>query len=202
MRQCLNCRLATQDQVVREVAAWEQTRNIKSGMIVAMSRYPKTTLASHLSTEALNERYRRCADPKEARRWHALWLFSTGKPIGDVAVLVSRHRNWILTVIQRYNAEGPEGVIDRHRIHPGGRAAALTPEQQHDLADALHGPAPDGGLWTGPKVAAWMAERLGRPIYPQLGWVYLRKLGFVLRQPRPHHQQAASADEQEAWKKN
>jgi len=31
----------------------------------------------------------------------------------------------------------------------------------------------DGGLWTGPKVAAWMSELLGRPVSAQ-GWEYLR----------------------------
>jgi len=27
----------------------------------------------------------------------------------------------------------------------------------------------DGGLWTGPKVAAWMSELLGRPVSAQRG---------------------------------
>jgi Winged helix-turn helix len=32
-----------------------------------------------------------------------------------------------------------------------------------------------------------MAQRLGRPIARQLGWVYLRRLGARLRAPRPRH---------------
>lgn len=62
-------------------------------MIVCMARYPKITLAPHLRTEALKQRYRACGDTKEPRRWHALWLFSTGRPIGEVSDLVGLHRN-------------------------------------------------------------------------------------------------------------
>ncbi len=35
-----------------------------------------------------------------------------------------------------------------------------------------------------------MAQRLGRPIRRQLGWVYLRRLGARLRVPRPRHVRA------------
>lgn len=167
-----------------------------------MARYPKVTLEPHLSAEELKQRYRACDDPKEARRWHALWLFSTGKSISEVSELVGLHRNWVRTFFKRYNQRGPDAVVDQHSINPGGRAAYLPPAQNHELEQAIAGPAPDGGLWTGPKVAAWIAERTGRRIYPQLGWVYLQKLDFVLREPRPQHQNAASEEEQAAWKKS
>lgn len=178
------------------------SRYIKSGMIACMARYPKITLAPHLGTEELKQRYRACDDPKEARRWHALWLFSTGKSIGEVSELVGFHRNWVRTFFKRYNEQGPDAVVDQHTVNPGGRAPYLPPDQQQELEHAVAGPAPDGGLWTGPKVAAWIAERTGRHIYPQLGWVYLQKLNFVLREPRPQHQNAASEEEQAAWKKS
>ncbi len=37
--------------------------------------------------------------------------------------------------------------------------------------------------------------------FAAFGCVYLRKPGFVLRQPRSQNQQAANADDQAAWKK-
>ena len=167
-----------------------------------MSRYPKITLAPHLSSEELKQRYRTCDDPKESRRWHALWLFSTGTSIGEVSELVGFHRNWVRTFCKRYNAQGADAVSDQHRLNPGGRQPYLPPAQQQELEEAIAGSAPDGGLWTGPKVAAWLAERTRRRIYPQLGWVYLHKLDFVLRAPRLQHQNAASEEEQAAWKKS
>lgn len=50
-------------------------------------------------------------------------------------------------------------------------------EQQQELDQALDQPPADGGMWTGPKVAAWMRERLGRDVDPRLGWDYLQRLG-------------------------
>jgi len=66
---------------------------------------------------------------------------------------------------------------------------------------ALGKPSPYGGLWTSAKVARWIGERLGRKVWPQRGWVYLRDLGMTLQRPRPRHVQA-DAEAQAAFKKN
>jgi transposase len=63
----------------------------------------------------------------------------------------------------------------------------LTAARSEELQAALHGPAPQHDRWNRRTVAAWMAQRLGRPIGRQLGWVYLRRLGARLRLPRPRH---------------
>jgi len=98
-----------------------------------MARYPKITLSPHLSTAELKARYRACADPREARRWHALWLFCAGNPIGAVADLVGMHRNWIRTVITRYNAQGADAVVDQHTVQPGGRQPYLDTANARNL---------------------------------------------------------------------
>src|SRR3954451_25103043 len=59
-----------------------------------------------------------------------------------------------------------------------GRQAAAGGRGRGGAAGGARGPprpAPpaDGGLWTGPKVATWMAARLGRQVRPQRGWDYL-----------------------------
>src|SRR5918911_781015 len=82
-----------------------------------------------------------------------------------------------------------------------GLAAHLSPAelgQRYRAARAA--PPADGGLWTGPKVAAWMGVRLGREVWPQRGWDYLRKLGYSAQRPR--HAKAASPEEQAAYKKS
>ena len=39
------------------------------------------------------------------------------------------------------------------------------------LAERLKAPPEDGGRWTGPKVALWMARQLGvERVHPQRGW--------------------------------
>ncbi|MGK7912934.1 MAG: winged helix-turn-helix domain-containing protein [Synechococcus sp.] len=56
------------------------------------------------------------------------------------------------------------------------------------MRQRLQSPLPDGGLWSGPKVAKVLSEMLGRQVWPQGGWDYLRRLGYYSPQrPRPNH---------------
>ncbi|HET8634388.1 MAG TPA: winged helix-turn-helix domain-containing protein [Gemmatimonadales bacterium] len=68
------------------------------------------------------------------------------------------------------------------------------------LTEALGGSAPDGGLWSGPKVAAWMTQRLGRAVSHYRGWAVLRRAGYTRQLPRPQAT-TADPDAQAAFKK-
>jgi transposase len=61
------------------------------------------------------------------------------------------------------------------------------------LRAALGDPPPDGGLWTCRRVAAWMGERLRRPVSEQRGWEWMRRLGFTPQRPRPRETRADPA---------
>jgi transposase len=79
--------------------------------------------------------------------------------------------------------------------------ALLSARQQAELDQALQSPPADGGLWSGPKVAQWIAKKTGRAhVHPQRGWDYLQRLNYSGQRPRPRH---ANADEaaQTAFKK-
>jgi transposase len=159
-------------------------------------------LQPHLSPAQLKRRYRTCRDAKEARRWQALWLVSQGARAQQAAQTVGFDASWVRQLIHRYNAQGPGGLLDGHRARPGGPRPRLTPAQQEQVRQALREPPAEGGLWSGPKVARWMARQTGRPTHPQLGWVYLRRLDHTLQVPRPQQTKAASPAEQEAWGEN
>jgi len=98
-------------------------------------------------------------------------------------------------MIRRWNAQGAAGIRD-HRHEIDVSRPLLSPELQEDLAAALQAPAVDGGLWSGPKVAQWMHQRLGRPVAPQRGWDYLQRLGHSSRVPRRQHAKADEASQQ------
>lgn len=161
----------------------------------------KIYLAPHLTTEELQQRYKVAPRAADARRYHALWLISQGQTAQAAAQIVGLSEKWVRTLVQRYNAAGPVGLCD-HRTDNPGQAPLLNPAQRTALAQALATAPPEGGLWTGRKVAAWIERETGISTYPQRGWVYLRRLGLTPQTPRPRHAQAATEAEQTAWKKN
>jgi transposase len=159
----------------------------------------RLTLTGHLPIEQLEAAYRRARDPVARSQWQILWLAAQGQTRAQVAASTGYSPNWISTIIHRYNAAGTAGLGDRRHANPG-RAPLLSAEQQVTLREALPQPPPDGGLWSGPKVAAWITEQTGHQVPAQRGWEYLRRLGCGLRRPRPRHAKADPAA-QEAFKK-
>ncbi|MEJ7901263.1 MAG: winged helix-turn-helix domain-containing protein [Thermomicrobiales bacterium] len=157
------------------------------------------TVTPHLPVEELAQRYRHAHDPVERTHWHLLWLVAAGHRVPEVASLVGYTANWVREIIRRYNATGPARITDQ-RQHSVGHPPLLTPALRAALATALDGPAPDGGLWTCAKVAAWMRDRLGRPVRSQRGWEAMRSLGFTPQRPRPRATNADPAA-QAAFKK-
>jgi transposase len=156
-------------------------------------------LKDHLTMEELGTRYRRARDPVERSHAQIVWLIARGHSAKEAAEITGYSARWVSEVVRRYNEGGPEALGDRRHENPGGRFL-VEEHQRRELADALRGPAPDGGLWTGPKVASWIEEKTGKRTHPQRGWVYLKRLGFSLKRPRPRHHKA-DQEEQEAFKK-
>jgi len=154
-----------------------------------------------LSVDELERRYRTAKEPHERSWWQILWLLARGQLAKDIAERTGYSRYWIGQIARRYNAEGAEGMRNRQYTHSHRAAPLLSPEQLAELAQAVRGPAPEGDEWLGRTVAAWMSERLGRPISAKLGWVYLVRLDGLRRKPRPRHVQADLA-EQAAFKKS
>ena len=162
-----------------------------------MKRLP---VIAHLPPEEVGRRYRNCPDPKEKTRWHLLWLLSrTSQPLSceQAAPLVGLSDVHARALLKRWNAHGPLGLADRRRASES--QGKLTPAQQAELYEALQQEPPDGGLWSGPKVAAYVRDRWGARACPQTGWRWLRKLGFRLVVPRPRHPKAATPEQQRRW---
>jgi len=158
-------------------------------------------LASHLTTDELEVRYRRASEPTERSWWQILWLLSRGQTAQAVAESTGYSRYWIGQLAKRYNADGPEGMRNRQHTAVRRMPTLLTSAQIEELRQALTGPAPHGGRWSGRTVAEWMSARLGgRSVRYQRGWDYLQRLRARQRVPRPRHVDADPA-EQEAFKK-
>ena len=155
--------------------------------------------AEHLSTEELGQRYRAARDRVERSHLQVVWLVRQGRSGREVARIMGYSERWVAEIVRRYDEDGPKGLADRRHGNAGARPL-LDQAQREELIEALRGAPPQGGLWTGPKVAAWIAVATGQEIHPQRGWDYLRKLGFTLKRPRPRHAKA-DAEAQAAFKK-
>ena len=153
----------------------------------------------HLSIEQLAVYYRESKDVVERSHYQIIWLLAQGQSTAEVARVTGYSVYWVRVIAGRYNAQGDRGLSDLRHAHPG-RECMLSAAQQAELAQALQSPAADGGLWSGPKVARWMAALLGHPVHDQRGWDYLRRLGYSAQLPRPRHAKA-NAEEQAAFKK-
>ena len=160
------------------------------------------TLNDHLTADELYRRYRKCQQAREKLRWRALYLIAQGGVANQVAKQVGRSSGWMTNLARRYNELGPAGVADQRGAVNCGVKPTLKAKQALALDAALRGPAPDGGLWTAAKVAAWIKKKTGKAVHATTAWRAMKAAGFTLQVPRPRHRRAASADEQAAFKKS
>lgn len=157
-------------------------------------------LKPHLTTEELRARYRSCQKPQEKVRWHALYLISKGAVAADAARRLGRASSWITSLARRYNRAGAAVIVRKPSTRPSHRAK-VDHKLGKELDRALRTSAPDGGLWTAPKVADWIADKTGRVVHPSTAWRAMRRLGFSLQVPRPRNTRRASEEEQLEFKK-
>jgi hypothetical protein len=175
-------------------------------------------IIEHLSVADLERRYRAAQDVTEARHTQAIWLLAQGRAVLDVASVLAFAPRWVEQLAARYNAHGP-GVLGDQRRRNGRAASVLTGAVLAALAERLRAPPEDGGRWTGPKVAVWIARQLGvERVHPQRGWAEaskvpparraggrapegaLKRVRWSLQTPRPRHPRAATPEQQAAFR--
>ena len=155
-----------------------------------------------LTIGELEERFRGAKDVVERSHCQAIWLLAKGHSTAEVAELVALSPRWVSQLRRRYEAEGADALGDRRRRNAGARPL-LSAADLEALRERLATPPDDGGVWTGPKVAGWIATRLGLVhVHTPRGWVALQKLGWSLQAPRPKNPRGASPAEADAFKKN
>jgi transposase len=157
-------------------------------------------IVGHLSVAELEARYRAARDVTEARHFQAIWLLAQGRTVLQVSEVLAFVPRWVTQLAARYNALGPEALGDARRRN-GKPAGLLTEGVLSALAARVRTPPEDGGVWSGPKVAAWMARHLGlQKVHPQRGWEALQRLGWSPQAPRPRHARAATPEQRALFK--
>ena len=158
-------------------------------------------IVEHMSVEELGARYRAAQDATEARHTQAIWLLAQGRGVLEVADVLAFAPRWVEQLAARCNALGPGALGDQRRRN-GRAASVLTPALLAALAERLRRPPGDGGHWTGPKAARWMAAaRLGlERVHAQRGWEALQRVRWSIQAPRPRHPRSATAEQRAGFK--
>ena len=140
--------------------------------------------------------------PEQARRLLAIALILDGASRAEAARSTGMDRQTLRDWVHRFNAAGPDGLVDRKAP---GRQRRLEPEQQRELARCLE----NGPELTQDGVARWrlvdlcaLVERRFGVRYQERGMGKLvRALGFSRVSARPQHPRSDPAAQAE-FKKN
>ena len=154
----------------------------------------------HLSTEELEGRFRAAEAVIERTHFQVIWLLAQGRTVGETAEVTAISERWVSKLAERYERNGAGALGDLRRGNRGARPL-LSDDDLEALRERLRTPPDDGGQWSGPKVARWIAARLGLAhVHAPRGWEALKKLRWSIQAPRPRNPKAAAAEEELAFK--
>jgi transposase len=139
-------------------------------------------LETHLTSAQIKARFLKCEDLVERSHWQTLGLLSRSDKnytCTEVADLMGFTADWVRKLVRRYNADPVNGLLDERSKN--GKTPVLNDQQKESLQRALETAPPDHGLWSGPKVAHWMSQKLNQPVSAVTGWHYLTRLGWSLQ---------------------
>jgi transposase len=129
-----------------------------------------------------------------------MWLISKGgRQRKEIAEILGISKSQLSDWVHAYNLQGEEFALDGRRHN--GNELLLSAEQMEELSFALEGEAPDGGVWTGPKVSSWIRERFGVEFSDNTARAYMRRLDDELKTARPLHPKSEEQTQQEFQKK-
>lgn len=158
--------------------------------------------ALHLSTKELEARFRAAETVVERTHFQVIWLLAKGHTVRETAGVTAISERWVNKLAERYARHGAAALGDQRRGNRGARPL-LSGDDLEALRERLQSPPDAGGQWNGPKVALWIAARLGlEHVHPPRGWEALKKLRWSIQAPRPRNPKAASAEEEAAFKKS
>ena len=158
------------------------------------------TVKPHDTVQELQKQACEETRPKVARRLLAVAMAQQGLGSASIAELTGDSDRSIERWVERYNAQGTEGLVDRPR---SGRPPKLDAAQQEAFCDRL-----DVGPQEDDRVSVMHGKDYQRLLERQLGVIYsldgvyklLHRLGYSWLMPRPRHEQA-DPQAQEDFKK-
>jgi transposase len=118
-------------------------------------------------------------------RAHMVLLSARGKSAYDIADIHGVSDPTVYKWIERFDAEGPDGLFDRDR---DGRPRKVDDEAEAELLRVLDAPPTDEGYefsnWTVPRLTEHLDRKLGLDVHPETVRQALHRLRFSHTRPR------------------
>lgn len=141
-----------------------------------------------LTTEEIKAIKRSMRSDRDAQfrvRANAVWLSHQGYKVEEIAKILDRHRNSIISWLDRYEAHGLEGLRNALR---NGRPPKAGPAFQEILVQTVKSPPHNLGYsfttWSAGRLVDHMAKQTGIRISEIQLRRLLRKNGIVFRKPK------------------
>ena len=145
-------------------------------------------LREDFSADELRHLAKRSKDANQSRRLLSLAAVREGKVRGEAARAGGMDRQTLRDWVHRFNAEGPDGLLD-HRAPP--RKSRLTATEMAELSAIVEaGPnlQVDGVVrWRRIDLQSVIAKRFGVEYHERYVGKLLKKLGFSHISARPRH---------------
>src|ERR1700735_4479452 len=145
-------------------------------------------LRDDYSAEALRALARRSKDANQSRRLLSLAAVREGIDRGSAAKIGGMNRQTLRDWVHRFNASGPEGLIDNRTEGPKPRLSTEQLAQFAKIVEAGPDREKDGIVrWRRVDLKRVIAERFGVDFHPRYVGKLLKKLGFSHISAKPRH---------------
>jgi transposase len=145
-------------------------------------------LREDYSAEELRTHARRSKDVSQSRRLLSLAAVRDGMDRAAAAKIGGMDRQTLRDWVHRFNASGPEGLIDKRTEGPKPRLSAEQLAQFAKIVEAGPDRKKDGIVrWRRVDLKRVIAERFGVDFHSRYVGKLLKKLGFSHISARPRH---------------
>src|SRR5271154_2498981 len=145
-------------------------------------------LREDYSAEELRASARRSKNVNQSRRLLSLAAVQDGMDRGSAAKIGGMDRQTLRDWVHRFNASGPEGLIDNWTAGPKPRLSEEQLAQFAQIVEAGPDREKDGIVrWRRVDLKCVIAERFGVDYHPRYVGKLLKKLGFSHISARPRH---------------
>jgi transposase len=145
-------------------------------------------LREDFSAEELRALAKRSRDANQSRRLLSLAAIRDGKDRGEAAKIGAMDRQTLRDWVHRFNAAGPDGLLDHWTSGPTPRLSADQLAQLAAIVETGPDRKVDGVVrWRRVDLKRVIAERFGVHYHERYVGKLLKKLGFSHMSARPRH---------------